>query len=339
MVNSEQLFYNALAVALLSDYKKLAKLKEKHGSWSSAWRDGGYGEPNPEKEFTRLKTAGIKLILRDEPEFPRVLKEIPLPPLAIYLKGNLPAGETTVSVVGTRKATPEGEEIAYDFSRVLASRGINIVSGLAMGIDSAAHKGALKTGRTYAVLGTGVDNPYPHLNKKLAEDILAKGGGLISEYPPGSVAFPSRFLERNRIVSGLSQAVVLIEAPKRSGSLATARFALEQNRDIFVVPGPAGHTNYRGSHSLIRAGARLVSSPEELLEDLGLNAKNESINLPMENIPEENVILELVRSNGTLAIDEIIELAKLDTSLALRAVSGLVLAGKLKEKPNGYQIS
>lgn len=336
-MNFEPIFYNALATVLLSDYKKLAELKEKHGTWSLAWKASENTEINPEEQFNRLKTTGVKLVLQDEPEFPEALKEIPLPPLAIYFKGSLPGDKTCISVVGTRKATPEGEEIAYDFSRSLASSGINIVSGLAMGIDSAAHKGALKTGITHAVLATGADNPYPHMNRKLAEDIITGGGGLISEYPPGTVAFPSRFLERNRIVSGLSRAVILIEAPERSGSLATARFALEQNRDIFVVPGPAGHKNYRGSHLLIRAGARLVCSPEEILEDLDLSVKNKSINLAIENIPEEHVILELVRTSGPLTIDEIIEMAELDTSLALRAVSALVLSGKLEEKENGYQ--
>lgn len=335
VVSSEHIFYNALAISFFSDYKKLEKAKNKHGSWAAAW-DAVKPALDPEKEFEKLGRAGISLTLQDDPAFPPSLKEIPLPPFGIYFRGSLPPEDAvSLSVVGTRKATPEGEELAYEFARALAARGINIVSGLALGIDAASHKGALKSGRTLAVLATGVDDPYPHLNKRLAEDILESGGALVSEYPPGSTAFPSRFLERNRIISGLSRAVVLIEAPERSGSLATARFALEQNRDIFVVPGPAGHKNYKGSHALIREGARLVSSPEEILEDLGLMDKI----VPSENTEEENVILELVRSSGPLAIDEIIETAKLDTSLAIQAISSLVLAGKLKEKPNGYQVS
>lgn len=339
VVNSELVFYNALAVSFASDYKKLSRLKEKHGSWSAAWKTTGNTRTDPEKEFCRLKEAGIKLILRDEPEFPAALREIPLPPLAIYLRGALPDNKISVSVVGTRKATPEGEDIAYDFSRSLASRGINIVSGLALGIDAAAHRGALKTGLTFAVLATGVDNPYPRLNKKLAEDILASGGGLISEYPPGSTAFPSRFLERNRIISGLSRAVVLIEAPERSGSLATARFALEQNREIFVVPGHPTHKNYRGSHALIREGARLTTSPEDILADLGLSGEKSSVLTPRAGSEEENAILEILRAQGPLPIDGIIDMVKLDTALTVEIVSSLTLAGMIEEKEDGYQIS
>lgn len=334
VVNSEQIFYNALTVYFFSDYKRLEKIKNKHGSWAAAW-DSLHPSIDPEREFEKLGKIGITLALRDDPVFPSALREIPLPPFGIYFRGSLPP-ETGVSLslVGTRKATPEGEELAYEFARAFAKKDINIVSGLALGIDAASHKGALKNGRTSAVLATGVDDPYPHLNKKLAEEILSSGGALISEYPPGSPPLPYRFLERNRIVSGLSRAVVLIEAPERSGSLATARFALEQNRDIFVVPGPANHKNYKGSHSLIREGARLASTPQEILEDLGLTDKI----VPHENTEEENVILELVRSSGPLPIDEIIETAKLDTSLAIRTVSSLVLSGKLKEKEDGYQI-
>jgi len=339
VVNLEPLFYNALAVSFFSDYKKLARFKEKYRSWKAAWDAEGLPGSDPEKEFALVEKAGIKLILEDDPDFPALLKEIPLSPRALYFRGSLPEkNSVSLSVVGTRKATPEGEECAYELSRTLAANDINIVSGLALGIDAAAHKGALKTGRTFAVLATGADNPYPHLNKRLAEEIIASGGALISEYPTGSMPMPYRFLERNRIVSGLSRAVVLIEAPERSGSLATARFALEQNREIFVVPGPRAHKNYRGSHALIREGARLVTSGEEILADLGLSEKKSAPLSPHAGSEEENAILEILRTRGPLSIDEIIEAVKLDTSLAVGIVSSLAIAGKLIEKPNGYQL-
>lgn len=338
VVNSETIFYNALTISFFSDYKKLEKLKEKNGTWEAAWDAARISGSDPEKEFAKLQECGVKLILREDADFPALLKEIPLAPFGIYFRGSLPKEGISIAIVGTRKATPEGEESAYELAKSLAARGINIVSGLAMGVDAASHKGALKTGHTVAVLATGVDQPYPQLNGKLAENILASGGALISEYPPGSPALPYRFLERNRIISGLSRAVILIEAPERSGSLATARFALEQNREIFVLPGPAIHKNYRGSHSLIREGARLITCAEDILTDLGLTGEEANLFPPSEPSEEENVILELVKSNGPVSIDEIIETVKLDTAHAIRVISSLVLSKKIKEDEHGYKI-
>lgn len=208
----------------------------------------------------------------DEEKFPESLKKIPNFPKELYHQGTLPSNEEVcVTVVGTRKASPLGIEAAGEIARDLSEAGITVVSGLALGIDGAVHRGVLRAGgRTVAVLACGLDRIYPDAHKGLSESILKYGGALISEYPPGTAPLPEQFLARNRIVSGLSLGVVIIEAPFRSGAVSTAHHALEQGKEVFVVPGPARHANYLGSHKLIRDGARLVASARDIMEDLGL---------------------------------------------------------------------
>ncbi len=177
--------------------------------------------------------------------------------------------------MGTRKATSQGRFIAKEIAKKLSEMGMVIVSGLAMGIDTAAHEGALAgAGRTIAVLACGLDNIYPRQNENLAKKIIGTGGAVISEYPVGTEAFKNQFLERNRIVSGLCIATIVVEAPRESGALVTARLAAEQGREVFVFPGPTNHPNYHGSHKLIRDGARLVSSIDDILEDLNSEIPN-----------------------------------------------------------------
>ncbi len=203
--------------------------------------------------------------------FPKPLRDIPGFPRKLYYQGILLSeAEACITIVGTRRATPWGLEIAGVMGRDLAEAGITVVSGLAVGIDGAAHRGALKGGgRTIAILAGGLNKIYPREHESLAVEILKAGGALVSEYEPGADSLPNQFLERNRIVSGLSLGVVVIEAPLRSGAISTAHYALEQGREVFVVPGPAHHYNYFGAHKLIRDGARLVTSARDIIEDLG----------------------------------------------------------------------
>ena len=237
----EEKFYNALALATRADYRKLKELKDKNASWETAWNSIPAGERrivDPNNAFEALSQLHIKLLLLSDANFPEPLKEIHCPPLGIYVRGEIGRAQTpSLAIVGTRKSTEEGKETARAFARELASRGVRIVSGLALGIDAAAHEGALDAkGHTIAVLGNGLDQLYPRNNERIAKGIIASGGAIISEYPLGTPPLPHHFLERNRIVSGLTQGVLVIEAPKESGALATARFALEQNRYVFVVP-------------------------------------------------------------------------------------------------------
>ena len=286
----EQLYYNAIAIALEGDYRRIAKLKKNFPDWKSAYdglRSEGRSPPDIYAEQKKLEAGGIRLVLFGDEAYPALLREIHDPPFGIYILGTLANADfgKSIAIVGTRRGTPEGRSIAKRFARELADAGCPIVSGLALGIDAAAHEGCLETaqGITLAILAGGLDAIYPATNEHLARKILERGGGIISEYPFGSPPLPYRFLERNRIVSGLTKGVLVVECPDGSGSLATARFALEQNRDVFVVPGPISHPNFFGSHSLIRQGAELVTKPEEIFEAYGLGIakiKSRARNLP-----------------------------------------------------------
>jgi len=216
----------------------------------------------------------IKKVKKDECNYPNSLKNIPGCPETLFCKGGLPIQKPAVSIVGTRKASKLGLNTAERIVKNLVNNEVDIISGLALGIDCSAHKTAIKNkGKTFAVLAHGLDYVYPQKHKGLAKKILETGGGLISEHPEGVRPKRHYFLERNRIISGLSLGVVIIEAPLRSGTLSTANHALEQGKEVFVIPGPSHHSNYFGSHKLIRDGARLVTTADDILEDL-----NEEIN-------------------------------------------------------------
>jgi DNA processing protein len=227
---------------------------------------------SPEGDATLLDwlaQPGCRRIEPGQPDFPAQLLAIPDPPEALFIRGDAALlGRPQLAIVGSRGPTPAGRETAFDFARRLAGAGLAITSGLATGIDSAAHRGALAGGgKTLAVCGTGLDLVYPPRNRALAEEIAARGA-LVSEFPPGTPPRPHHFPRRNRLISGLSLGVVVVEARHRSGSLITARLAAEQGRDVFALPGSIHNLLARGCHRLIRDGARLVESPEEVLEGL-----------------------------------------------------------------------
>lgn len=337
----EAVFYHALNVSGNPGYGTLRKQYARRGSWEKCWLRSGAGNIDPEREWAALSAQGIGLVLAGDPEYPSLLLETPDPPFGIYFKGALGAavGDPSVALVGTRRASATGRDLAKDFGSVLARARCTIVSGLAFGIDAAGHAGALEgKGRTVAVLANGLDSVHPSSNQLLADHIIEGGGVLLSEYPPGSPPLAYRFLERNRIVSGLSRAVLAIEVPERSGVLATARFALEQNRDLFIVPGPVGHPNYKGSHRLIRAGATLVSDPQELLEDLGFQPAAKLTAAFAETPEEENVSAVMRAAGRPLAIDEIIEAATLTSSKTNQALTTLVLKGAVREEGGRYAL-
>jgi len=293
-------------------------------------------------------TVPVSKITQESPDYPGDLLDIPNPPQTLYYLGELPRrGENMIAIVGTRKATREGRDTARSIARELAAKGIVVVSGLALGIDGAAHEGALKgSGKTIAVLGNGLDEIYPRTHEWLGKEILKSGGGILSEYPEGTEALAHHFLERNRIVSGLSKAVVVIEAPMRSGSLVTAKCALEQGREVFVVPGPVGHPNYEGSHELIRNGARLVRNASDILEDLGIEAeaKQQTIEEVATNAAENfdeatNSILALIKkAKEALTLDEISEQSDIPPHVAAQKVSTLVITDIVEEKAGTFSL-
>jgi len=214
-------------------------------------------------------TTGGRSIAYSDPDYPPQLRAIPDPPALLHLQGDAASlAAPAIAIVGSRRPTPAGRETAYAFARGLAAGGLVITSGLAAGIDAEAHRGALDAGgRTVAVCGTGLDVVYPASNARLAERIAARGA-LVSEFPPGTPPLPHHFPRRNRLISGLALGVLVVEAQHRSGSLITARLAAEQGREVFALPGSIHNPLARGCHRLIRDGARLVESVEEVLAGL-----------------------------------------------------------------------
>ncbi|MFN2309615.1 MAG: DNA-processing protein DprA [Gammaproteobacteria bacterium] len=205
------------------------------------------------------------------PDYPALLREIHAPPPVLFVHGNRAClNHPQLAMVGSRNPTPGGEDTAGAFAAHLAQVGLGITSGLALGIDTACHRGALASGGlTLAVMGTGLDRVYPARNRALAHEIAAQGGALVSEFPGGTTPRPENFPRRNRLISGLSLGVLVVEAAPRSGSLTTARHAVEQGREVFAVPGSIHNPLARGCHALIRQGAKLVETAADILEELG----------------------------------------------------------------------
>ncbi len=296
-----------------------------------------------------MPISPIHHISYSEEEYPKLLREIPSPPATLFVKGSFPSPCICVAIVGTRKATQDGKLIAKQIAYDLAKAGITIVSGLAIGIDGAAHEGALQGGgNTIAVLANGLDTVYPLLHEHLAESIVAQSGAICSEYPEGIAPLRHQFLERNRIISGMSIATIVVEAPMRSGSLATARFALEQGREVFVVPGPVRHRNYQGSHMLIREGARLVTSAKDIAHDLeeALKAYEGVLAVPekeRERGHEEKetspVFRAIKEASSPLTVDNISEMTHLETQRVNQELSLLILEGKIEELHGTFSIA
>lgn len=232
-----------------------------------------------------LSQKGISFCCREDHAYPYRLLEIYDPPLGLFYKGRLPLeNPVSLAIVGARACSNYGKEQAYHFAQVLAMAGLQIISGLARGVDSFAHGGALHAGgRTFAVLGCGVDIVYPPEHERIYREILQEGG-ILSEYPPGTLPYRFHFPRRNRIISGLSQGVLVIEARKQSGSLITADLALEQGRDVFALPGRAGDALSMGTNRLIKQGAELVDQPEDILGyyQVGFAKKREKKDLSLE---------------------------------------------------------
>jgi DNA processing protein len=269
--------------------------------------------------------------------YPKLLKEIPDRPKIIYCRGNLKLFKDRffIAVVGSRRPTRYGLVQTQRIVRELAQAGVVVVSGLALGIDGAAHAGALcAKGKTIAVLGSAINNIYPVSNEPLARNILAEGGLIISEYAPGSETFKSNFPMRNRIIAGLSQGVVVTEAAEKSGALITAYLGIDYNREVFALPGDVGRTNSFGPNSLIQKGATCLSSAEEILNILGIADKNELI-LPLNNVEKE--IIRMVGEGRSF--DQMVQGAKIDSGTLNAVLARLELKGLIKSALGGYYLN
>lgn len=257
-------------------------------------------------------------------------------PHTLYYCGNLPSTPIeAVSIVGSRKPTGYGQTITETIIHTLAKYNITIVSGLALGIDSIAHRAALKFNTpTIAVMGRGLDKVYPASHHSLAKNIINAGGALISTYPEGVPAMPHHFLERNRIISGLSSAVIVTEAAMRSGTLNTAMHALEQGREVFAVPGNITSPMSAGCNRLIRQGARPLLHPGEILEALGLKKETKVLKPQKRKNPIEQTILEAILNNIT-DTNKIITSTKIEPNKIFSALSMLEISGIIKNTPEG----
>lgn len=304
------------------------------------------------EEIARAAAAGVIMISMNDPAYPPRLKEIYDPPLVLRARGNAEVlTKPGIAMVGTRHPTPYGSGMAERLACDLAAQGLVIISGMARGVDTASHRGAISAkGKTIAVFGTGVDVIYPKENSRLSEQILALGGALISEFPLGTFAAPQNFPIRNRIISGMACGVLVVEAAEYSGTRITARCALEQNRDVFAVPGNVTNKNSWGPNTLIKQGAKLVATWEDVWEDLPPEVRlaltppaspespgSSSASLfPDEGLPpHEKRILTLLKADESTHIDEIVERLEnqLSSSEIFAALFELELAGKIRQMP------
>ncbi|MGA8500563.1 MAG: DNA-processing protein DprA [Candidatus Sulfotelmatobacter sp.] len=304
------------------------------------------------EEIARAAAAGVTVVSLEDPCYPSRLKEIYDPPLVLYVRGNPEVlTQPGIAMVGTRHPTPYGSGMAERLACDLAAQGLVIISGMARGVDTASHRGAISAkGKTVAVFGTGVDVIYPKENSRLSEQILALGGALISEFRLGTFAAPQNFPIRNRILSGMSVGVLVVEAAEYSGTRITARCALEQNRDVFAVPGNVTNKNSWGPNTLIKQGAKLVATWEDVWEDLPAEVKlaltpatslesgrGSSASLfPDEGLPpHEKKILSLLKADEATQIDEIVERleAEMSSSEIFAALFELELTGKVRQMP------
>lgn len=283
------------------------------------------------KEWQRLKNEGVAVLSCFDQNYPPLLKEIFSPPVIIYVKGNYHLNaKNNLAIVGTRKNSVYSQRVLENFMPDLIKH-FTIVSGLALGVDAIAHQETLKNnGQTIAVLGSGLDLIYPCSNQRLAEEILDKGGSLISEYPLGTEPFKQHFPARNRLISGLSLGTLVVEAPLGSGALITAAFSLEQNREVFAVPGSVFSEKSQGTNQLIQLGAKAVLSANNILETFNLDLtknKNKIILKPI--TAEEKIICQLL-SAEPLHLDKIIARSKLETSVVNATLVNLELKGIVK---------
>lgn len=292
---------------------------------------------DPLKYHQQILNKGINILTLDDPKYPELLKNIYDPPQVIYYKGQWPDQiDQSIGVVGTRRMTSYGKSVTETLVEDLVAAGMVIVSGLARGIDTVAHQTAVQNhGQTIAVLGSGLENIYPIENTHLAEQIIDSGGVVISEYPPSYSALASNFPVRNRIISGLSLGVLVIEADEGSGSLITARNALDQSREVWAVPGPITSRYSIGPINLIKQGATPVISANDILESLGLEQAPIKEQIVVSGVEQQ--ILELVDSE-TRHIDEIVRLTQKQTSEISSILIKMEIIGLVKNLGGGRYI-
>ncbi len=286
---------------------------------------------DPEKELEKLHELNITPIVYNDSKYPKLLTEIPDPPAIIYIKGDADIADTlAIAVVGARKYSYYGKKVVEDIVSQLAQQGLTIVSGLALGIDALAHRSAIvASGKTIGVLGCGIDMIYPTSNEALAKDMLSKGGTIMSEYPPGTPPYRSNFPLRNRIIAGLSMGVLVIEAAEKSGTLLTAKAALDYNRQLFAVPNNIYAPTSIGANNLIKYGAKLVNCANDITGELNIPVKVQESHsrkyFPQSK--EEAIICQVLLKDEPTNIDKLAKITKLDIATINAKLTFLEIKG------------
>jgi DNA processing protein len=310
-----------------------------HGSARTAFEALGERRADPAQLARVCAAQDIQLLTPADGGYPALLRVIPDAPPVLYARGSLAAlVRPSVAIVGARRCSRTGADVAAALAASLAERGLSVISGLARGIDTAAHRAAARTGVTVAVIGSGLARPYPAANRGLVNAIVAADGLLLSEYPPWHGARRHHFPERNRLISGIAMAVVVVEAGEHSGSLITARMAAEQGREVCAVPGPVTSPMSRGCHRLIKQGAALVECAEDVLEVLGLVDRDAAPGAAGSERPPDQAlasILSVVEATIT-SLDDIVAATGMAGEAASAALVELELSGFVRQVPGGY---
>jgi len=292
-----------------------------------------------DRECESVRRTGVRIVDFLSEEYPKILLEIPDFPPYLYVRGTLRSAETCIAIVGSRHASSSGLSITERFARDLALRGITVVSGMARGIDTAAHRGAIKGGgRTIGVLGSGLDILYPPENRKLFDEIIGQGA-IVSEFPLGTAPLAENFPRRNRIISGLSRGVLVVEAVEKSGSLITARYALEQGREVFAVPGNINYPGSRGPNQLIKEGAALAESVEDIITNLPHRAAPplpEVQSAPSFSLTPQEASIYTLLAESPLHADEITVKCGLTAGEVSAMLLRLELKGAVTRLPGNY---
>ncbi|PMP97523.1 MAG: DNA-protecting protein DprA [Thermodesulfobacterium geofontis] len=291
-----------------------------------------------QKELEKAEKEKVRILFIKDKEFPEKLKTISYPPLFLYVKGNFLQDKNLIAIIGSRKPTSYGKEVAYKFSKKLAENNVGIVSGLARGIDSISHIGALDSGGyTIGVLGCGVDIVYPAENRELFKKIIKNGGVIISEFPFGTKPKKENFPMRNRIISGLCEGIVVIEAGRKSGTLITAKWALNQGREVFAIPGSVFSSQSEGTHYLIKEGANMITSPEEILDYFGWKKEVDSLKIKKEiEVTEEEKEILSHLSFYPQHVEEIFAKVDRPPFEILSILTELELKGLVENLPGQY---
>ncbi len=353
-INTEKKYYNAFNLIPQIGPLRFKKLCGYFDSLENAWRantnefkKAGLEEKviniileernkiDVEKEAEKLAREDIEIVILSDENYPALLKEIHQPPALLYVKGELKKDEFTIAVVGPRKISSYGRQAAEQFSRELSQAGMTVISGMALGVDNLAHRECLKLkNRTIAVLGSGVNQNsiYPSANKKTAEAIIQRGA-VVSEYSFGTPPLKQHFPARNRIISGMSLATLVIEASEKSGALITANFSLEQNREVFAIPGSVYSLNSVGTNNLIKMGAKLVTNTQEILDELNLSSAAEfskAKEIIPENDQEEIILKKLLDASDPIHIDKLSKMTEIGVNEIGSVLTLMEMKGKVR---------